>query len=70
MMRWPWSRHDDVESTTKATIATAAVKAQALSLVGDLRVSLERLEAVLQDESEAVHTGAPRTVEEDPHDGR
>lgn len=68
-MRWPWSRSGGVEETTKATIATAAVKAQALALVGDLRQTLDRLDLVLQEEALNVHTGAKPEVEEDPHDG-
>lgn len=39
---------DEAESV-KATVATAAVKAEAQMLVGDLRATLARLDAVLKD---------------------
>ena len=51
------AKAEEAESV-KATIATAAVKAEAQSLVGQLRATLARLDKVLQDLPEDDQTGS------------
>lgn len=41
---------DEEEAVTRGIIATAAVKAEAMTLVGDIRQTLRDLDRVLQDE--------------------
>ena len=48
---------DEEAESLKATIATAAVKAEAQVLVGQLRATLARLDKVLQDLPEDEQTG-------------
>lgn len=63
MPRWPWKwRARETERTTRATLATASVKAEALALVNDLRTSLGRLDTVLRAEVPDVgQNGTPPT---------
>lgn len=51
-MKWPWSR--DRSAEVRATIATSAVKAQALALVDELRSSLDRLEDLVRENPEVI----------------
>lgn len=72
-MRWPRTlrRRRAVEEGVKATIATAAVKAQALSLVSDLRETLDDLDVILRTEGTIDQTGATDPeIEEEPPSGR
>lgn len=47
---------DEEEAVTRGIIATAAMKAEAMTLVGDIRQTLRDLDRVLQDEGEMDET--------------
>lgn len=61
-MAWPrFLRHKakgEDEAVTRGIIATAAVKAEAMTLVGDIRQTLRDLDRVLQQEDEMDETGS------------
>lgn len=62
-MAWPRLFHRKAtnaaedEAVTRGIIATAAVKAEAMTLVGDIRQTLRDLDRVLQDEGGMDETG-------------
>lgn len=53
-MKWPWSRGgtEEVQKVERGTIATASVKAQAQVVVDEIRSNLDRLETILEGESD------------------